>query len=38
MPDPLERLKTALADRYTIEGELGRGAMPKGVTQGQRND
>jgi len=27
MTDPLDRLKTALADRYTIERELGRGGM-----------
>ncbi len=27
MSDPLDRLKTALADRYTIEHELGRGGM-----------
>ena len=27
MSDPLDRLKTALADRYSIERELGRGGM-----------
>jgi serine/threonine protein kinase len=27
MPDPLERLKAALADRYTIDRELGSGGM-----------
>ena len=27
MPDPLDRLRTALADRYTIERELGAGGM-----------
>jgi TolB-like protein len=27
MPEPLDRLKAALADRYTIERELGRGGM-----------
>ena len=27
MNEPLERLKTALADRYTIERELGAGGM-----------
>ncbi len=27
MPDVLERLTTALADRYRIERELGRGGM-----------
>ena len=27
MADSLERLKTALADRYTIEEELGAGGM-----------
>jgi len=27
MADVLERLKTALADRYTIERELGSGGM-----------
>jgi len=27
MPDVLDRLKTALADRYTIEKEIGRGGM-----------
>ncbi len=27
MPDQLDRLKTALADRYTIERELGAGGM-----------
>ena len=27
MPDLLERLKTALAERYEIERELGRGGM-----------
>ncbi len=27
MPDPLEHLKTALANRYLIEGEIGRGGM-----------
>ena len=27
MTDPLARLKAALADRYTIEGEIGRGGM-----------
>ena len=27
MPDPLARLKNALADRYTIEHELGSGGM-----------
>jgi serine/threonine protein kinase len=27
MPDLLERLKSALADRYAIEREIGRGGM-----------
>ncbi len=27
MSDPMERLKTALADRYTVDRELGRGGM-----------
>ncbi len=27
MPDLLDRLKTALADRYAIEREIGEGAM-----------
>jgi len=27
VPDPLERLKTALADRYHIEREIGSGGM-----------
>jgi serine/threonine protein kinase len=27
MPEPLDRLKAALADRYTIEREIGRGGM-----------
>lgn len=27
MTDPVERLRTSLADRYTIERELGRGGM-----------
>lgn len=27
MPDALERLKAALADRYVVERELGRGGM-----------
>ena len=27
MPDTFDRLKTALADRYTIEHELGSGGM-----------
>ena len=27
MTDSLDRLKSALADRYTIERELGRGGM-----------
>ncbi|TDJ55203.1 MAG: serine/threonine protein kinase, partial [Gemmatimonadetes bacterium] len=27
MPDPLEGLRTALADRYRIEKELGQGGM-----------
>ncbi len=27
MSDELERLKSALADRYTVEHELGRGGM-----------
>ena len=27
MPDLLDRLKTALSDRYAIEGELGAGGM-----------
>ena len=27
MPDLLDRLKTALADRYTIEREIGAGGM-----------
>ena len=27
MPDSLEHLKTALADRYTIEREIGRGGV-----------
>ena len=29
MPDLLERLKTALADRYAVESEIGRGGMAK---------
>ena len=29
MPDLLDRLKTALADHYAIERELGRGAGPR---------
>jgi serine/threonine-protein kinase len=27
MPDLLERLKAALADRYSVESEIGRGGM-----------
>ena len=27
MPDLLERLKSALADRYAVESEIGRGGM-----------
>ena len=27
MPDEIERLRSALADRYTIESEIGRGGM-----------
>jgi serine/threonine protein kinase len=27
MADPVERIKTALAERYTIEREIGRGGM-----------
>ena len=27
MPDLLERLRAALADRYAIESEIGRGGM-----------
>jgi serine/threonine protein kinase len=27
MPDALDRLKAALADRYTLQRELGRGGM-----------
>ena len=29
MTDPLDRLKAALADRYTIEHELGAGGMAR---------
>jgi hypothetical protein len=29
MSDPLERLKTALADRYAIEREIGSGGIPR---------
>jgi hypothetical protein len=27
MPDLLERIKSALADRYAVESEIGRGGM-----------
>ncbi len=33
MPDSVDRLEKALADRYTIEHELGAGGMGPQITQ-----
>ena len=38
MPDLLERLKTALADRYAIEREFGAVAMATAYLPGDRRE
>lgn len=38
MPDLLECLKTALADRYTLEREFGAGAMATVYLPGDRRE
>ena len=38
MPDFLECLKTALADRYTLEREFGAGAMATAYLPGDRRE